>query len=202
MDGVRLAPQAEKRPVAGGERSAAARQPLGETIDARPRPVAGDRPAVRDEGVESAHAPCQPKQRGDVLEPGDQRRRQVDAGGEHQAEMDEHRHVGGLDRRGAAGRLAEGEAAQAAGTARRRRPACRRRAGWRAAAARAKVELTTRNSLMKMPSGGRPAMATTPSTRPQPSSGMADGQAADVGDLLRALDLRDMADGEEDRRTW
>ena len=28
------------------------------------------------------------------------------------------------------------------------------------------------------------------------------GQAADVGDLLGALDLGDVADGEEDRRTW
>src|SRR5262245_51813255 len=39
--------------------------------------------------------------------------------------------------------------------------------GWRA-----KVEVTTKNSLMKMPSGGRPAMATTPSTSPQPSTGL------------------------------
>ena len=30
--------------------------------------------------------------------------------------------------------------------------------------------------------------------------GLADGEAADVGDALGALDLRDMADGEEDRR--
>ena len=29
---------------------------------------------------------------------------------------------------------------------------------------------------------------------------MGHGQAADIGDLLRALDLRDMADREEDRR--
>ena len=38
-------------------------------------------------------------------------------------------------------------------------------------ASRAKVELTTRNSLMNMPKGGNPAMAKTPMTRPQPSSG-------------------------------
>jgi len=36
---------------------------------------------------------------------------------------------------------------------------------------RAKVELTMRNSLMKMPRGGRPVIATTPVTRPQPSAG-------------------------------
>ena len=53
---------------------------------------------------------------------------------------------------------------------------------------------------MKMPSGGRPAIATTPSTRPQPSTGCGTGQAAHIGDALRALDLRDMADGEENRR--
>ena len=53
---------------------------------------------------------------------------------------------------------------------------------------------------MKMPSGGMPAIATTPSTSPQPSTGWRLGQPADVGDLLRALDLRDVADGEEDRR--
>ena len=67
--------------------------------------------------------------------------------------------------------------------------------GWRA-----KVELTTRNSEVKMPNGGRPAMATTPATRVQPKHRVGDGQAADVGDLLGALDLGDMADGEEDRR--
>ena len=36
---------------------------------------------------------------------------------------------------------------------------------------RAKVELTNRNSLVKMPNGGRPAIATTPATNDQPSSG-------------------------------
>src|SRR5439155_1762188 len=38
--------------------------------------------------------------------------------------------------------------------------------------ARANVDVTMRNSLMKMPSGGNPAMATTPSTSPQPSTGL------------------------------
>ena len=36
----------------------------------------------------------------------------------------------------------------------------------------ARVALTMRNSLVKMPSGGRPAMAATPITRPQPISGL------------------------------
>ncbi len=53
---------------------------------------------------------------------------------------------------------------------------------------------------MKMPSGGRPAMATTPSTRPQPSTGLVSVRPPMSAMLLRALDLRDVADGEEDRR--
>jgi hypothetical protein len=50
-----------------------------------------------------------------------------------------------------------------------------------------------------MPSGGKPAIATTPT--PDPSQ-LPDGsrQAPDPGDPLRALDLRNMADGVEDRR--
>ena len=36
---------------------------------------------------------------------------------------------------------------------------------------RAKVEETSRNSLMNTPNGGIPAIATTPATRPQPSAG-------------------------------
>ena len=43
--------------------------------------------------------------------------------------------------------------------------------GMASSGARAKVELTTRNSLVKMPNGGRPAMAATPATRDQPSRG-------------------------------
>ena len=43
-------------------------------------------------------------------------------------------------------------------------------------------------------------MATTPTTRPQPSSGCVTVRPADIGDLLGALDLGDVADGEEDRR--
>src|SRR5262249_35628821 len=39
------------------------------------------------------------------------------------------------------------------------------------AGARANVELTTRNSLMKIPSGGKPAMATTPRINVQPRIG-------------------------------
>ena len=53
---------------------------------------------------------------------------------------------------------------------------------------------------MKMPSGGRPAMATTPSDEAPAEHRMGLGKPAHVGDPLRAFDLRDVADGEEDRR--
>ena len=66
--------------------------------------------------------------------------------------------------------------------------------------ARSKVELTMRNSLMNTPIGGRPTMAKTPNDEAPAEQRMGDGEAADVGDLLRALDLRDLADGVEDRR--
>src|SRR5262249_9389887 len=56
---------------------------------------------------------------------------------------------------------------------------------------RAKVDVTTRNSLMKMPSGGSPAMATTPSTKPQPSTGLIS---------VRPPNLGNMTDREEDCR--
>ena len=39
------------------------------------------------------------------------------------------------------------------------------------AGSREKVLVTIRNSVMNIPVGGRPAMATTPSARPQPSTG-------------------------------
>ena len=108
--------------------------------------------------------------------------------------------VGRLDRRHAAAGLAESHALEPQQQARRRRRADRATRGMASNGARAKVELTTRNSLMNIPSGGNPAIAKTPTTRPQPSSGWRHRQAADIGDRLGALDLRDMADGEEDRR--
>ena len=53
---------------------------------------------------------------------------------------------------------------------------------------------------MNTPNGGRPAIATTPSTRPQPSTGCVAVRPPMSAMLLRALHLRDVADGEEDRR--
>ena len=66
----------------------------------------------------------------------------------------------------AEGDLAEPQDQRAEATS---RPSTRRMAssGWRA-----KVELTTRNSLMKMPSGGRPAIADHAKNQPPAEHGM------------------------------
>ena len=48
----------------------------------------------------------------DMLEPGDQRWRQIDAGGKYQHQVRIHRHVGCLGRRSAAVRFAEGDTGQ------------------------------------------------------------------------------------------
>src|SRR5215472_5787255 len=66
--------------------------------------------------------------------------------------------------------------------------------------ARAKVELTTRNSLVKIPSGGSPAIATTPRIKSPAKDRMTLGETAHVGDALGALDLGDMTDCKKDCR--
>jgi hypothetical protein len=111
-----------------------------------------------------------PQQLRHVLKPRDQCRRHVDAGEKHEREMRKHWHVGRLGLPGGAAGIAErdgiqsqeqrGDADQDAGYEYDRQP-------WLA-----REGLTNRNSLMKMPSGGSPAMATTPSTSPQPSTGL------------------------------
>ena len=197
-----VAPQAEQRRLA---RPQCPRSPAASVVvidhDARPGPMAVRRPSPLVQCRSSAgHRPLLTQQPRDALEPGDQRRRQIDAGRQHQRQMREQRHVGGLDRRRAAGRLAEGDA-RCRRSISAPKPTSRPNTSRIASSgSRAKVELTIRNSLMKMPSGGRPAMATTPSTRPQPSTGWLSVSPRISAMLLRALDLRDMADGEEDRR--
>ena len=73
--------------------------------DARPRTMAVVHGRLRS--CRSARSSILSQQLRDVLEPGDQRRRHVDAGDQDQREMREHRHVGGLRLRGGAARLAE-----------------------------------------------------------------------------------------------
>ena len=150
----------------------ATRQPSSVDDDARPRPVASTCCALWRSSIS---APCiasdLSEQLRDVLEPGrpapaaDRRRRRTPA---RDARTSAHR-------RPSPRRSAPRGSPNAMALSRRnsapkptRSPNTSRIAS---SGSRAKVEVTTRNSLMKMPSGGSPAMATTPSTSPQPSTG-------------------------------
>ena len=53
---------------------------------------------------------------------------------------------------------------------------------------------------MKMPVGGSPTIVITPRTSPHPRTGCETVRPANLGHHLRALHLRDVADGKEDRR--
>ena len=65
---------------------------------------------------------------------------------------------------------------------------------------RAKVDESSVNSLVNTPNGGRPGNRDHAERKADRQHRMGDREAADVGDALGALDLRDMADREEDRR--
>ena len=127
--------------------------------DARPGAMGPMRPCPWQIDRKAMGASLSSQQPRDGLEPGDQRAGKIDAGRQHQGQMRKQRHVGGLDRRRAAGGLAEGQPVRRSSRA----PKATSRpntSGIASSGSRAKVELTTRNSLMKMPNGGRPAMAT------------------------------------------
>ena len=78
--------------------------------DARPRAMAVHAVPPADDVGQRRHQLSQ--QSGHVLKPGDKRRRHVDTGGEHEREMGEHRHVGGLRLGDWTARLAEGDAVE------------------------------------------------------------------------------------------
>ena len=173
MDGVDVAPKSEQRSSCPppARRSARARRHRQRHIaatgdDCLPR---GNAPRVSI-GI-GISLPRSAQHRRDVLEPGDQRRRKINAGEQHQRRCAIIGSDDALTGAGAPGRLAERERHAGATAARRTRPAARTTSGKASRAARAKVELTIRNSLMNTPKGGRPAMATTPTTRLQPSTG-------------------------------
>ena len=87
------------------------------------------------------------------------------------ARCSEQRHVGAAHRRRRAAGRAEDDALQPQQQRAQRRPAGPAPAGSASSGCRAKVELTTRNSLMNTPIGGKPTIARTPSASPQASSG-------------------------------
>ena len=170
----RLAPQAEQRqPRPAASRTIASCHVSAVDDDARPGPM---RLRCRcrlivSAGTEPSLPILYPSSRATFWNQATSGARQINAGRQHQADARTSAHRRPSTGAAAAGRLAEGELVQAQQQRAEGDQQAEHQRGSPAAAARAKVELTTRNSLMKMPSGGRPAMATTPSTRPQPSTG-------------------------------
>ena len=166
MDGSAVAPQTEQvgAALAPSSRAIAPMPPRRRRTRGQGR-CAVIRCAFRKLGETIASSPSS-QQPGDGLEPGDHRPRQIDAGDQHQRQMREQRHVGRLDlaRLGRSARRTPPPEPQHQ-RAERDQQSEHQQHG-EPAAARAKVELTIRNSLMNTPSGGRPAIATTPSTSP------------------------------------
>ncbi len=129
--------------------------------------------------------------------------RQVDAGRQHQRQMGKHRHVGGLDRRAARRQR------------RRRRPGrCRRSISAPKPTSRPSDQRQREQRLAGEGRADDQELAHEDAERRQAGDGhdaeheapaeqrMALGQAADVGDPLRALDLRDVADARRRSPTW
>ena len=135
----------------------------------------------------------------DVLEPRHERGRQIDAGHQHQGEMGQDRQGRGLGRRGRAGRRAERHALQPQDERAERDEepeGQRQRQPGRALEGRADdEELAHEHAHRRQADDGEDAEHEAPAEQR-----MGDGEAANVGDLLRALDLGDLADGVEDRR--
>ena len=134
-----------------------------------------------------------------MLEPRDQRRGQIDAGGKHQSQVRIHRHIGRLDRRHAAARLAKGDTGQP----QQQRPEGdeqpehqRDRQPRIPGESRADDQEFAHEDAERRQAG---YCHDTDDERPA-KPGMTFGQPPYLGDLLRALDLRDMTDGKEDRR--
>ena len=208
--GRRAAPCASRRrPPQSAEQSCSARRASacgqrrpgrGVDVVARPRPCAarrrGRRASVGEAVRVMALIPAAPRRAGT------RRTSAAAARGRRPApaQMQDHAARGGLDADAPARSARRRRCPAGAAAARRRRPAARRPAAARAAAARAKVEVTTRNSLVNTPNGGRPADRHHAEREAPGEHRMADAEPADLGDALGALDLGDMADGEEDRR--
>lgn len=96
MNGLPIAPQSQKRCFTGGKTGD--RLPPGIRIndDARPWPMRIDALAAISESGDEGHGRAtspSPEQTSNVLEPDNERARQVDPGREHQTEMSKKRDV-------------------------------------------------------------------------------------------------------------
>src|SRR5215813_6629712 len=139
------------------------------------------------------------QQPGDVLEPGNERRGQVDSHGKHQSKVREQRQVGRLGLGEASARLAERdgvEPQEQAGEANQQAEHQNDGEGGRAHEGRTHYEKFAHENTQRRQSGDRDdAKDEAPAEH-----GVGDGEAAHIGDPLRALDLRNVAYGKKDRR--
>src|ERR1019366_3569527 len=139
------------------------------------------------------------EQSGDVLEPGDERRRHVDAGNEHEREMGKHRHVRGLRLCARTARLAERDAVEPkeeTGQGDQNAEDEDDREQRSAREGRRHYQKFADEDAERRQAGDR----YNPEDQTPAENRMGHSEAAHVGDALRALDLRNMADGEKDRR--
>ena len=164
---------------------------------ARSRRARSARPATRSARASRRSS----EQLGGALEPGDQRRRQVDAG--RQAPAADAATIG-TDEASTrcAGPTGSPKIVSCRRSSRAPKPISRPNAGSSAShgsrrEGRGQDQELAREDAERRQAGRSPAR---PARRPTASTRMGDAQPADLGDALRALGLGDVADGEEDRR--
>src|SRR5579872_5167119 len=105
-----IAPEPEERRVTSGDLARDLSPSVRRHDDARPGAVAFHALSFRHDVGERGHRLTQ--QSGDVLEPGNERRRHVDSSSEDEGEMREHRYIGGARFGTRTARLAESDAVE------------------------------------------------------------------------------------------
>ena len=105
-----------------------------------------------------------------MLEPNDDRRWKIDSRDQNQREMGKHRYIGRLDRSGAAAGVAERDTCQAQHQCAESQQKSEHKYDCEQGLPR-KGGANDEKFAHEVPRGGNPAIATTPTTKPQPSAG-------------------------------
>src|SRR6185312_13340917 len=129
-----------------------------------------------------------------MVEPRDQHGRQEYSGNKHETEMHDHRRVGGVRRRIVSGLLAEGEAAQMVEQRTERDEDAEHKGHCEQRLAR-KGRTDDQELAHENPEGRKSGNRNDADHEAPAEPWMGYGEAPDLGDPLRALDLRDVADG-------
>ncbi|GCC43064.1 hypothetical protein chiPu_0027181, partial [Chiloscyllium punctatum] len=202
MHARRLAPQSEQAQAAVRKGAGGGAPGAAVDADARPWVMPFNSAACPDQIDQCRHVSFSlalAQEVGDVLEPDNERSRKIDARSQHQREMREHRQIGRFGRRRTAARLAERKARQAQherAEGEQQAKDQRDREQRLAREGRADDEKFAHEDTERRQTGDCDnADHQAPAER-----GMGFSQAANVGDPLRALHLRDVADRVEDPR--